>query len=82
MNSTEGLIAGRVFRLVRHLRSQRKLKIEERIAWLTAKVEYWSTKTTPNGTLPERICDDISDWKGEIAALSVRLKSLPNAQVL
>lgn len=65
-------------RLVRHLRSRRRLQIEERIARFEAEVEYWRGKTTEKGTIPEHICDDISARLGEIAALNVRLKSLQN----
>jgi len=65
-------------RLVLHLRSRRRLQIEERIAQLTAENEYWKGKVTPNGTLPERICDDIATRLGEIAALKVRLVHLQN----
>lgn len=65
-------------RLVLHLRSRRVLKLQERIAQLTAENEYWKGKVTPNGTLPERICDDIGGRLGEIAALRVRLDYLQN----
>jgi len=60
-------------RLVLHLRSRRRLQIEERIARLTAELEYWRGKTTEKGTIPEHICDDIAARLGEIAALRVRL---------
>lgn len=66
-------------RLVLHLRSRRVLKLQERIARLTAQNEYWKRKVTPNGTLPERICYDIGGRLGEIAALRVRLDYLQNA---
>ena len=66
-------------RFVLHLRSRRVLKLQERIAQLTAENEYWKGKVTLNGTLPERICDDIGGRLGEIAALRVRLDYLQNA---
>jgi hypothetical protein len=56
------------------------LQIEERIARLEAELQYWRGKTTEKGTIPEHICNDISARLGEIAALNVRLKSLPNTQ--
>jgi hypothetical protein len=61
-------------KLIQIIKERKLLKIDKRIAWLTAKLEYWSTRTQINGTLPERICDEISDWKGEIAALTVEKK--------
>ena len=67
-------------RPILHLRSRRVLRLEERIAQLSAENEYWKGKVTPNGTLPERICDDIAERLGEIAALRVRLNYLQNVQ--
>lgn len=64
--------------IFKYFRTKRRLKIEERIARLTAEIDYWRNKITSRGTLPEHICDRISKQLGEIAALRVRLEHTHN----
>lgn len=56
-----------------YFRSRRELKINEKIARLTAEIEFWKGKTELDGTIPMSVCYEISEKIGTIAFLMVRL---------